>query len=357
MALSDLVKATKNEFAGIVSGGVPAADLSGCIDTGSYMLNALLSGSIFGGFQDNKFTMVAGEQGTGKTFLALSAVKYFLDNDPEAMVVYFDTEAAVSQQTCIERGIDPDRIAIINVTTVQEFRHQAVLILNKYIETKKEDRKPLLMVVDSIGMLSTTKEVEDITEGKETRDMTRAQLLKGTFRVLTLLLAKAHVAIIGTNHTYSTMGFISQQVASGGSGPMYSASSIIYLSKAREKGEGGVQSGTKPLCTLSKGRFTKEGSKVRCLIDFKIGLDRHYGMLDVATAAGIFKKDGHKYVIDEKGTKAWSKEINAEPEKYYTEEILQKVDDYVAQQFKYGSAIDEAVEGDTAAEQQENEDE
>ena len=78
---------------------------------------------------------------------------------------------------------------IVPVTTVQEFRTQAIKILDKYLEQKEEDRKPMMFCLDSLGMLSTTKEIEDSEAGKETRDMTRAQqVVKSIFRVLTLKL-------------------------------------------------------------------------------------------------------------------------------------------------------------------------
>ena len=89
-----------------------------------------------------------------------------------------------------ERGIDTKRIVMMLVTTIQEFRTEGIRILDKYIEQKEEERKPLMFVLDSLGMLSTTKEIEDTADGKETRDMTRAQLTKAAFRVLTLKLVK-----------------------------------------------------------------------------------------------------------------------------------------------------------------------
>ena len=94
----------------------------------------------------------------------------------------------------------------------------------------------MMMCLDSLGMLSTTKEIEDTAEGKETRDMTRAQVVKGAFRVLTLKLGRAGVPMIVTNHTYDVIGsMFPQKEMGGGSGLKYAASSIIYLSKKKEK--------------------------------------------------------------------------------------------------------------------------
>mgnify|MGYP005689854029 CR=1 FL=1 len=124
--LKDIVKDIGNEYAGIVSDGVSAGDVQSFIDTGSYVFNAVVSGSIFGGLPSNKITALAGESSTGKTFFALSVVRHFLDTDPDAGVIYFESESAISKQMIESRGIDSKRMIIVPVTTVQEFRTQAV---------------------------------------------------------------------------------------------------------------------------------------------------------------------------------------------------------------------------------------
>ena len=177
--LSQVIKDSKNEYAGFVNEGVAAGDVSGFIDTGSYLFNAVVSGSIFGGLPSNKITALAGPSGTGKTFYALSVVRNFLDTDPEAGVIYFESESAISRDMIESRGIDSRRMIIFPVATIEEFRTEAVRILDKYLEVPKEERKPMLFVLDSLGMLSTTKEMTDMAAGNEKRDMTKTQLVKG----------------------------------------------------------------------------------------------------------------------------------------------------------------------------------
>merc|ERR1712224_806515 len=108
-------------------------------------------------------------------------------------VIYFESESAITKEMIEERGIDSNRMIIVPVVTVQEFRQQAISILDKYLETDESKRPPMMFCLDSLGMLSTTKEIEDTAAGKETRDMTRAQIVKGAFRVLTLKLGRAKV--------------------------------------------------------------------------------------------------------------------------------------------------------------------
>ena len=232
--LKDIIKETGNEYASLVSDGVEAGDVDSFIDTGSYIFNALLSGSLYGGLPSNKITALAGESATGKTFFLMGIVKNFLDSNPNSGVIYFESESAITKQMVIDRGIDPERMVILPVTTVQEFRTQSLKVLDSYL--MKADKRPMLMCLDSLGMLSTTKEVEDTSSGKETRDMTRAQVLKAAFRVLTLKLGKAKIPMVITNHTYDVVGsmFPTKEMG-GGTGLKYAASSIVYLSKRKEK--------------------------------------------------------------------------------------------------------------------------
>ena len=124
--LDNLVKVTGNEFATKVSDGVEAGDVTGHVDTGSYILNALVSGDIYGGIPSNKITALAGETATGKTFFALGMVKQFLSDNPSGGVLYFESESALTKDMIESRGIDSKRMIILPVTTIQEFTHQAV---------------------------------------------------------------------------------------------------------------------------------------------------------------------------------------------------------------------------------------
>ena len=337
--LKDIIKQTGNEYASLASDGT-GGDVDNFIDTGSYSFNALLSGSIYGGLPDSRITAIAGEAATGKTFFALGIVKAFLDKDPEAGVIYFESESAVSKSMVESRGIDSKRLVVMPVSTVQEFRTQSLSVLDKYIAQDKSERKPIMFVLDSLGMLSTTKEMDDTAAGKETRDMTRSQIVKSTFRVLTLKLGQAGVPMIMTNHTYDVIGsMFPQKEMGGGSGLKYAASSIIYLGKRKEK-EGTEVVGNIIHCKNYKSRITKENAQIDVRLSYKHGLDRHYGLLELAEEAGIFKKVSTRIELPD-GTKQFGKTINDNPETYFTKEVLDQIDEYTKRKFSYGSDEDE----------------
>ena len=331
--LKDIAK--MNEYGGIVDDGVETGDVDSFIDTGSYIFNALLSGSVNGGLPANKITALAGESATGKTYFLMGIVKSFLDSNPNAGVIYFESESAITKQMVIDRGIDPKRMVMMPVTTVQEFRTQSLRVLDKYLERDEADRQPMFICLDSLGMLSTTKEVEDTAEGKETRDMTRAQVLKAAFRVLTLKLGRAKIPMVVTNHTYDVVGsmFPTKEMG-GGSGLKYAASRIVYLSKRKEK-DGTEVVGNIIHCKNHKSRLTKENKMVDVRLTYDKGLDRYYGLLELAEKYEVFKKSGPRFELPD-GSKQYAKTILNDPDKFFTEDIMHKLDLAAETEFKYG---------------------
>jgi hypothetical protein len=193
----------------------------------------------------------------------------------------------------------------------------------------------MMMVLDSLGQLSSTKEMEDTAEGKETKDMTKSAILKATFRVLNLKLAKIGVPLIVTNHVYDVVGaYIPMKEMSGGSGLKYTASTIVFLSKRKDK-DGTEVVGNIVRCKLQKSRLTKENSQVEIKITYSTGLDRYYGLLDIAEKYGIIKKVSTRYELSN-GVKVFGKNINEEPEKYFTKDILDQIDEACKKEFLYG---------------------
>ena len=334
--LKQIVKDVDNDYASLASDGIAGGDVTSFVDTGSYSFNALLSGSIYGGLPNNRITAIAGEAATGKTFFALGICKNFLDTSPDAGIIYFESENAISKSLIESRGVDSKRVVVYPVATVQEFRTQAIQIIDKYLAQPEDVRHPIMFVLDSLGMLSTTKEMEDTAAGKETRDMTRSQIVKSAFRVLTLKLGKANIPMIMTNHTYDVIGsMFPQKEMGGGSGLKYAASSIVYLGKRKEK-EGSEVIGNIIHCKNYKSRITKENAMIDVKLTYTKGLDKYYGLLELAEEAGIFKKVSTRYELPS-GVKLYGKQILNEPEKHFTEEILEKIDEFAKDKFTYGS--------------------
>jgi len=334
----NLVEEIKDEDTTIAADGKGSSEFTGTVDTGSYILNALLSGSLYGGVPNNKITAFAGESATGKTFFVLGIVKKFLDDNPDGGVVYYDTEAAVTKTMMEERGIDTSRVIISEPDTIQKFRKHALQVIESYEQQK--NTPPMLFVLDSLGLLSTTKEMEDSASGAETRDMTKAQLIKATFRVLTLRLAKIKVPMLVTNHVYDVVGsYVPMKEIGGGTGLKYAASTIAMLTKKKDK-EGTDIVGNLIKVKTYKSRLSKENQDVTVRLSFDKGLDRYYGLVELAEKYGIFKKVSTRLEMPD-GSKVFAKSILQDPEKYFTEDVMSQLEVAAKKEFSYGNDEDE----------------
>ena len=334
--LKDIVKEIGGEYTQL------AADIDETerfVDTGSYILNGLVSGSIFGGVSGNKITAIAGESSTGKTFFSLAVVKNFLDTHPDGYCLYFDTEAAVNKSLLADRGIDLNRLVVINVVTIEDFRAKALKAVDLYLKKPEDERAPCMFVLDSLGMLSTEKEITDALNDKQVRDMTKSQLVKGAFRMLTLKLGQANIPMIVTNHTYDVIGsYVPTKEMGGGSGLKYASSTIIYLSKKKEK-DGTEIVGNIIKAKTAKSRLSKENKDVEVRLYYdERGLDRYYGLLELGELGGMWKNVAGRYEVEVDGEmkKVYGKQIMKEPEKYFTPEVMEKLDVIAQGEFKYG---------------------
>ena len=331
----------------IAADGLSSSEFDGYINTGSYTLNAALSGSLFGGMPNNKITVFAGDPATGKTFFVLGVIKQWMEDNPDGGVIYFDTESAVTNQMLSERGIDLTRLVKSEPETIEQFRQTALQILDRYEEsTQKKGRLPMLMVLDSLGNLSSAKEVEDIRSEKDTRDMTKAGLIRGTFRVLRLRLAKLNVPMIATNHVYSVIGsYVPTKAMSGGSGLIYVSDSIVMLSKSKDRDKEKNIIGTIVKAKMFKSRLSRENSEVEVRISYAGGLDKYYGLIDMAVSAGMVEHSAGKYTFPGEPKPLSLSKIQSSPEKYFTLPFLEELNQkFVRSNFSYGVIPTQPIE-------------
>jgi len=246
------------------------------IPTGNYHLNACLTGSLFGGYPNNRAVALAGPSGTGKTYLILNAIKQAQKQGYS--IVFYDSENAVDKSLVEKFGIDPKTFRYEPCNTVQEFRSSVTAITDVLIEQKKKGIKlPKIMVVlDSAGNLATQKEIDDAKTGSSKADMTRAKLLKSTFRIIMTQFGICKIPFLFTNHTYQTQDLFSRQVGGGGTGPEYAASIILFLGKAKLK-EGIEQTGIIVTAKPNKNRFAKP-TNIKFHISFNKGMNPYVGL-------------------------------------------------------------------------------
>jgi RecA/RadA recombinase len=270
------------------------------MDTGCYALNAIYSGSVYEGFASNRIAMLAGEEAVGKTFFTLLGHCRPLAEDGY-FIYYIDTEGAVDDEMLQNYGVPEGQFKIVPISTVEEVRVTVSGLLDqvKAYNKKEKTKLKVAFVMDSLGNLATDKSVEDTSKGKSTRDMTKQQGLKRMFSELTSRMTVMNIPWIITNHVYEKVGsYIPGKQVAGGSGALYNSSVILTLRKKKKKEEENHQTedgakkvkerkGTIVIANTSKSRYIKEDCEAQFYIDFKTGLNRYWGLHQIAIRAGI----------------------------------------------------------------------
>lgn len=258
------------------------------ISTGNYLLNAQISGTLFGGVANSRSFGVMGDPGTGKSFFCLNVVREAQKIGYD--IVYCDTEGAIDKGTAKNFGIDLQKIRYQPIQTVSQFQTFVANLLSIIKKAKEAGDNPkILLVLDSLGMLSTDKELRDAMEGKNAADMgAKAKELRKLFRVITLDLTAAKIPLICTNHVYAGGGYVPTKESSGGDGPIFAMSVVSFLSKAQLKDSSGTKTGIIVTSTLKKSRFTVP-EQVKFHISFAHGMNPYVGLHEFVSweACGI----------------------------------------------------------------------
>ena len=341
------------------------------IPTGNYLLNAQISGSLFGGVANNRSFGIMGDPGTGKSFFCLNVVREAQKIGYD--IIYCDSEGAIDKSGALKFGIDPDKLRYQPIKTVSQFMTFTTNLLDLVKKAKSKGENPKIMVVvDSLGMLSTDKEIADALKGHNAADMgAKAKELRKLFRVITLDLTAARIPLICTNHVYAGGGYLPTKESSGGDGPVFAMSVVAFLSKAQLKDGSGTKTGIVVTSNLKKTRFTIP-EQIKFHISFSNGMNPYVGLQDYVSweACGIERgkyeevktPDGKKESVFKPSSTAtrWgvrhlgktvaSTELFTD--KVFTREVLQMLDDNVIKEkFKLPDLTDysnimESLDGD-----------
>lgn len=321
------------------------------IPTGNYLLNGQLSGTLFGGIPNTRSLGLMGDPGTGKSFVCLNVVREAQKKGYD--VVYCDTEGAIDKSSALKFGIDANKIRYQPIKTVSQFQTFVANLVDMVNKARSKGESPkILLILDSIGMLSTDKEIADAIKGHNAADMgAKAKELRKLFRVITLDLTAAKIPLICTNHVYTGGGFMPTKESSGGDGPIFSMSVISFLSKAQLKeGSSTTRTGIVVTSNLKKSRFTVP-EPVKFHISFANGMNPYVGLQDYVSwdVCGIERgkleevkgPDGKKEIkfVGNSSSTRWAvrhlgKTVTTSElfsPKVFTQEVLEQLDEQVIQ--------------------------
>ena len=316
------------------------------IDTGCYSLNAIISGSVFGGIPVGRITGIIGLSGTGKTLIMNKIMANAIRKSYRP--IYFDSESALDKMTAERLGCDVSTIKHVPIETIEDCKHQIITLLSKLIDANL--KKKVIIFIDSLGNLVTRKEIEDSIENSGATDMgSKAKILGSMIRQMTHKAAKSEVPIIFSNHIignpaekYPTL--VKQQP--GGFKCTYLPSVVLQLSTTNEKIEDAEDdaiisklsesvAGVNLRALITKNRFAPPFIETTMKLNYKTGLSKYIGLLEMAKSCGLFTKTGNQYVLDGK-TVGYAKNFQDSAE-FWENGPLQQLDVLVKKELTYSN--------------------
>ena len=340
MALSfrQLKKVSDNPWSYVLNDKDNPYGIEEYFDTGCYILNAVLSdGDINKGCILGKKYCFSGEASTGKSLFSAYIVKAFLEQDKERVAVIYETEGSSIKEMFEQIGVDMERVIVEPVNIIEDLQNNIFKYIKEleedYLETK--ERTKMIFVLDSLGMLVSRKEADDVSVNKEVRDMTRAQAIKKFYRLISLKLSLLKIPMITINHSYTNIGgYGDSQVESGGSGFMYAGDVRLLLSKSQKK-TGTLQSGISVKVKVKKSRFIKENQSFNVDIDWEKGLNKYSYMVELANIVGMLKATDSKVTFD--GNEYGRQMFEDNFEKYFNEEKMKTLSERIKNNLTFGA--------------------
>jgi RecA/RadA recombinase len=249
------------------------------IPTSIPAMNIALSGEIDGGFVPG-LTLWCGPSKHFKSMFSLIMAKAYLEKYPEAVMIFYDCEFGTPSAYFKSLNIDQERILHVPIMNMEEFKFDVI----KQLEALNRGDK-VIFIIDSLGNMSSKKEMDDAIEGKSVADMSRAKQMKSIFRMITPYLNRLDIPMVAVNHIYMEQGLYPKAIVSGGTGVYLSADNIFILGRQQEK-DGTETIGYNFIINVEKSRYVREKSKIPIEVKFEGGVSTWSGLLDIAIESG-----------------------------------------------------------------------
>ena len=276
------------------------------ISTGNYTLNKLISDDFHKGVPLGKVTVLAGESGAGKSFIAAGNIVKNAQ-DQGIFVILIDSENALDEKWlhALDVDTDPEKLLKLNMSMIDDVAKTVSDFMRdykaEYADAEAESRPKVLFVVDSLGMLLTPTDVDQFNKGDMKGDMGRKpKALTALVRNTVNMFGEYNVGMVCTNHTYASQDmFDPDDKISGGQGFIYASSIVIAMRKLKLKvdADGNKTSevhGIRAACKVRKTRYAKPFESVQVEIPYETGMSPHSGLVDFFEGKGALKKTGNR---------------------------------------------------------------
>jgi RecA/RadA recombinase len=275
------------------------------ISTGNYTLNKLISDDFHKGVPLGKVTVLAGESGAGKSYIAAGNVVKAAQ-DQGIFVVLIDSENALDEKWlhALEVDTSEEKLMKLNVAMIDDVAKVISDFMKEYksnfADAPDEERPKVLFVIDSLGMMLTPTDVDQFNKGDMKGDLGRKpKALTALVRNCVNMFGDYNIGLLATNHTYASQDmFDPDDKISGGQGFIYASSIVIAMRKLKLKvdADGNKTSqvhGIRAACKVMKTRYAKPFESVQVEIPYETGMSPYSGLTDFFEAKGVLKKSGN----------------------------------------------------------------
>ena len=301
----DATKFRKSITKSISGLGIGFNDPTDWISTGNYALNYLISGDFNKGIPLGKVSVLAGESGAGKSYIASGNI---IKNaqDQGIFVILIDSENALDEQWLQALKVDTDekKLLKLSLSMIDDVAKTVSEFMKSYKDEHAENREgapKVLFVIDSLGMLLTPTDVDQFNKGDMKGDMGRKpKALTSLVRNTVNMIGSHNVGLVCTNHTYASQDmFDPDDKISGGQGFIYASSIVVAMKKLKlkEDEDGNKVSdvrGIRAGCKVMKTRYAKPFEGVQVKIPYETGMNPYSGLVDLFEKKGLLVKDGNR---------------------------------------------------------------
>ena len=276
------------------------------ISTGNYTLNKLISDDFHKGVPLGKVTVLAGESGAGKSFIAAGNIVKNAQ-DQGIFVILIDSENALDEKWlhALDVDTDPEKLLKLNMSMIDDVAKTVSDFMRdykaEYADAESNERPKVLFVIDSLGMLLTPTDINQFDSGDLKGDLGRKpKALTALVRNTVNMFGSYNVGMVCTNHTYASQDmFDPDDKISGGQGFIYASSIVIAMRKLKLKvdADGNKTSevhGIRAACKVMKTRYSKPFESVQVEIPYETGMSPHSGLVDFFEGKGALKKTGNR---------------------------------------------------------------
>jgi RecA/RadA recombinase len=352
-----------NPYATFLNEGA-LSNVKGHIDTGSMVLNGIISGSLFGGVQQGRTILFAGPSQTGKSFIIQ---KILANAQKQGLIpVIFDTENAIDPEGAAALGLDTSKVKYVPTFSIEKCRNSIYNFLTKAKEANQIGK--FIIAIDSLGALQSEMQMNRMEKDNTSQDMgSRARAIKSLLVTCNQLSAITNTTILITNHIYDNPTEMYPSLVKempGGRAVVYIPSVTVQLARKPMKEDKDLgdklavaqknYSGVVLRALTVKNRFVKQYLEGEMYLSFDRGLNKYYGLLELAVGFGVIVQTGSTYTLPD-GTKLgyyskWKNNVEL-----WEKTIIPGIEEKIKTEWKYSNNTAEEIPDEVETEEEEKE--